>query len=434
MRRLRSLALPVLLTSSSLLGCAGASEPQQSTTPTAQANANTAEPSTPLAGRDPTPGEARALSTAMATAEQLRGVRFQRDVPVRVQTRAEITAFINTQVDDAELAEAATFYVAIGLLDPSVDVRALLLSVMGEQIIGLYDTDAHAMIVREDVLSELAQVIANGGEVLSVQNAMVLVHEYVHALQDQRLGLDVAREVRDARSIDEANAYASLVEGDATLTMLATNMPRGRSLTDLTRTPGLLRSLVAQNAGQSSGTELASAPPIIRVPLLSRYMDGLVYVGARHGHGGFSAINSAFRSPPRTTEQVLHPEASLAMIPVAAMNTPMRIELPAMPQMEAAGWTALDEETLGELELSVFFARGTNTDRNEAAAAGWNGDRIRVYEQHVEGGNHTAFLWYLDWDTEADAIEAEQAATRIGGMNVRREGTRLMLDRGLLPN
>jgi len=368
----------------------------------------------------------------MATAEQLRGVRFERDVPVRVQTRAEITEFINTQVDDAELAEASTFYIAIGLLDPSVDVRALLLSVMGEQIIGLYDTDAHAMIVRDDVLRELAQVIANGGEVLSVQNAMVLVHEYVHALQDQRLGLAVAREVRDARSIDEANAYASLVEGDATLTMLATNMPRGRSLADITRTPGLLRSLVAQNAGQSSGSELASAPPIIRVPLLSRYIDGLVYVGARHGHGGFSFVNSGFRSPPRTTEQVLHPEASLAVVPVAAMNTPMRIELPALPQMEAAGFQALDEETLGELELSVFFARGTNADRNESAAAGWNGDRIRVYEQHAEGGNHTAFLWYLDWDTEADAIEAEQAATRIGGMEVQRDGMRLVLSRGLL--
>ena len=121
------------------------------------------------------------------------------------------------------------------------------------------------------------------------------------------------------------------------------------------------------------------------------------------------------------------------MIPVAAMNTPMPIELPALPQMEAAGWSALDEETLGELELSVFFARGTNAERNESAAAGWNGDRIRVYEQHGEGGNQTAFIWYLDWDTEADAIEAEQAATRIGGMKLRREGTRLVLEQGILP-
>jgi hypothetical protein len=369
----------------------------------------------------------------MQTAERLRGLRFERDVPVRVQTRAEITAFINTQVEEDELAEAATFYVAIGLLDASVDVRALLLSVMGEQIIGLYDTDAHAMIVRDDVLAEITRVVANGGEVLSVQNAMVLVHEYVHALQDQRLGLEVAREVRDARTIDEANAYASLVEGDATLTMLATNMPPGRSLSDITRQPGLLRTLVGQGAGQGAGTELASAPAIIRVPLLSRYMDGLVYVGARHGRGGFPSIDSAFRTPPRTTEQVLHPEASLAALAVEAMRAPMRIELPALPQMEAAGFHALDEETLGELELSVFFARGTNADRNEAAAAGWNGDRIRVYERHVEGGNETAFLWYLDWDSEADAVEAEQAATRIGGMSVRRDGTRLVLERGLMP-
>ena len=162
-------------------------------------------------------------------------------------------------------------------------------------------------------------------------------------------------------------------------------------------------------------------------------MDGLVYVGARHGHGGFHAVDSAFRTPPRSTEQILHPEASLAMIPVQAMVAPMRIELPATPQMDAAGFHALDDETLGELELSVFFARGTNADRNESAAAGWNGDRIRVYERHVEGGTETAFLWHLDWDTEADAIEAEQAATRIGGMTVHREGAHLVLERGLVP-
>ncbi len=428
-----------------LTSCGGAPQPEPAGPHGRRSDTHEPSEEPPLAGRDPSADELEALREAMRIAERLRALRFERPVPVRVQSRADITAFVRSRIDEQELEDARIFYVALGLLAPEVDVRALVIDVMGEQIAGFYDPRRHTMVVRDDMISDLAVLASRGGSILGSQNAMVLVHEYVHALQDQRLGL---RE-DDERSIDEANAYACLVEGDATLTMLGIGLAgSGRSLSDITRVPGLLRSQLATSAEAGpEGSELASAPPILRAPLMSRYLDGLVYAGALHAERGFASVDAAFRNPPSTTEQVLHP----ARYVVGELAAP--IALPPLPAMDAAGYRALDEETLGEVELSVYFAQGSATDRDRSAAAGWDGDRIRVYHRAGTAPSDgsappagdappasSALVWFLAWDDEAEATEAEAAALRVsprasgspaGATTVRRVGRALAITAGL---
>ncbi len=393
----------------------------------------------PLTGRDPDRDETLALREAMRIAERLRSLRFERPVPVRVQSRADIVTFVRDRIEDDELEEARLFYVAIGLLPADVDLRALVIDVMGEQIAGFYDPPRHTMVVREDVMEEMTRVVVRGGTILGTASSMVLVHEYVHALQDQRLGLH-SGEHDDERTIDEANAYAALVEGDATLTMLGVGSleGRGRSLDDLTRQRGLLRSQLSSDAASGPpGSALASAPAILRAPLMSRYLDGLVFTGALHGghdragSSGFRAIDDAFRDPPTTTEQILHPAR------YATGDRPAAIALPALTAMIDAGFVALDDETLGELEMSVFFAQGTGRDRDLDAAAGWDGDRIRVL--HRPSDHALAFVWLTRWDDEREAIDAETAARRVsttittptGPMQVVRQGRAVSISGGL---
>ena len=393
----------------------------------------------PLAGRDPDRDEIAALREAMRIAERLRSLRFARPVPVRVQSRDDITAFVRSRIEEDELEQARLFYTAIGLLPADVDLRALVLSVMGEQIAGFYDPRRHTMVVRDDVMEEMTRLVARGGTILGTPSSMVLVHEYVHALQDQRLGLDEDED--DTRTIDEENAYAALIEGDATLTMLGIGLAgTGRSLEDLTRTPGLLRGQLSEDVEAGpEGSELASAPAILRAPLLSRYLDGLVFVGALHGghdvpRGGFAAIDAAFAAPPTSTEQILHPAR------YASGDRGTRITLPALASLEAAGWQPVDEDTLGELELSVFFAQGGSRDRDRDAAAGWDGDRLRVYRRDTtDRGPTLAFLWLSRWDDERDAADAEAAARNVGAaittpagsMLVQRSGRALSISAGL---
>lgn len=394
----------------------------------------------PLRGRDPDRDEIAALREAMRIAERLRSLRFARPVPVRVQSREDITAFVRSRIEDDELEQARLFYTAIGLLAADVDLRALVLSVMGEQIAGFYDPRRHAMVVRDDVMEEMTRLVARGGTILGTPSSMVLVHEYVHALQDQRLALDEDED--DSRTIDEDNAYAALVEGDATLTMLGIGLAgSGRTLGDLTRTRGLLRAQLSDDVEAGpAGSELARAPAILRAPLLSRYLDGLVFVGALHGghddteRSGFAAIDAAFGAPPASTEAILHPERYVT----AERAAP--IALPALASLASAGWTMVDEDTLGELELSIFFAQGSGHDRDREAAAGWDGDRLRVYRRAEGSGPALAFLWLSRWDDEREAIEAEAAARRVAGtvtatptgmMEVRRVGRAIAITRGL---
>jgi hypothetical protein len=369
-----------------------------------------------LSGRDPDRDEVAALREAMRIAERLRSLRFTRPVPVRVQSRDDITAFVRSRIEDDELEQARLFYTAIGLLPADVDLRALVLSVMGEQIAGFYDPRRHTMVVRDDVMEEMTRLVARGGTILGTPSSMVLVHEYVHALQDQRLALDEDED--DSRTIDEENAYAALVEGDATLTMLGIGLAgSGRTLGDLTRTRGLLRAQLSDDVEAGpEGSELAGAPAILRAPLLSRYLDGLVFVGTLHGghddphRAGFAAIDAAFAAPPTSTEQILHPAR------YASRDRPAPIALPTLASFEATGYAAVDEDTLGELELSVFFAQGSGHDRDRDAAAGWDGDRLRVYRRTatVGAGPPLAFLWLSRWDDEREAADAEAAARRVG--------------------
>ena len=114
--------------------------------------------------------------------------------------------------------------------------------------------------------------------------------------------------------------------------------------------------------------------------------------------------------------------------------------LPPFPELEAAGLAVHDEDTLGELELGVYLAQGTPRDREEAAAAGWGGDRLRVYTR--PGTTETAAVWWLSWDDPREAMEAEAAALRVRDASpaaslprqlVRREGRALLVVRDLDP-
>ncbi len=372
----------------------------------------------PIAGRAPSSGERRAIRPFVETAERVRGLRFLREVPVRVQTGAEITDFVRATMEPEPLERARRFYVALGMLPPDLDVETMLLAVMGEQIVGYYDPERDTMVVRDDILAGLARRGDDPSE--EAESAAVLVHEYVHALQDQHLGLSALLE--GERSIDEDNALASVIEGDATLAMIGTlTDAAGVPLRALTADPARLGALLEAGLGSPRGEALAEAPPIVRVPLLSRYFDGLRLCATIHGASGWSGVDALHRGLPTTTEQVLHPER------LARGERGEPIALPAMPELEAAGWAVLDEDTLGELELSVFLGRGT--DRDRAGGEGWGGDRVRVYVR----GEEQAAVWFTSWDDEAEALEAEQAMRRSprAGERVSRAGRGVLFVAGL---
>jgi hypothetical protein len=383
--------------------------------------------------RTPSLRESRVITELMASAERVRNLHFAHPVPVLVEDRARITEYVATQIEEEELERASIVYTALGLLSADLDVRGLLLRLMGEQVVGYYDADQKHLVVRDDIMRSFAEGKPAEDSNDLTEARIVLVHELVHALQDQNLDLNA--HIHLERDTDASNAFHALVEGDATLAMIGYALEREQvPLHRLTGNPTQVRSFSdVVRRSPLAGSELEQAPAIVRVPLLSAYVDGLSFCASLHGSGGFAAVDRAHSAPPVSTEQVLHPER------FARPDTPTIVKLPDLPELSAAGYELVREDTLGELEMGVYFGQGVSEDEAKRAADGWDGDRIRVYRTE---GAPSAVVWLSVWDTERDAEQAAYAAERVvragpkawqARCSVVRRGSSVLMLRDLAP-
>lgn len=373
-------------------------------------------PAEPTATDRPLSGAERdVMASLQAAAVEVRRLPFLHPVVTRVRNAAAITERLSAQMEEEDLAQASEIYEALGLLPEGTDVRELLEGVLGEQVVGYYDPDTEEMVIRDDVMA----LLLRGGPAAQEPEG-VLVHELVHALQDQHHDLGALYDAE--RTGDASGALRSLIEGDATLAMVVLGA-RADSVQRLSQQIAgnvpTLEEMMVDTAMPQGGMTLSQAPAIVRATLVVPYLAGLGFCTYWASKGGWASIEDQFRSLPESTEQVLHPEKS------ASGERPVAITL---PELEGLGTEVVDEDTLGELELAVYLGQGRTSGVHADAAAGWAGDRIRVYRGGPMG---TAVVWLTLWDDEEEALEAEAAARRVGdgveGHYVRREGSTLVI-------
>ncbi|MGB3049699.1 MAG: hypothetical protein WBB42_01785 [Polyangiales bacterium] len=378
----------------------------------AQATAGVARPATAA--------ERAAVEDLIRAAESVRQLRLRRRVTIEIEDGDAIAESLRSQIEEEEIERARLVYGALGLLDVEEDLYSLFAGVLGEQVIGYYDPETGRLVIRDD---EMAGLAGSFGPEQAQEARLVLVHELVHALQDQRLGL--RESYQEERTADADNAFRAVVEGDATLAMLAEAL-RQQGIPLSAATAGIqqmgdyvdLSTLVR-------GEKLDDAPAILRVTLVAPYLRGLQFVAAVQGRGGWPAVNNAHRRPPATSEQVLHPDKYFAREPAEA------IRIPDNQALLAAGFDRIEEDTLGELELGVYLGQGRASGTYEEAAAGWAGDHLVVYRRNEK----TAVIWWTSWDSESDAREAFAAARSVSpkdaGARVERKGRAVLIVRGL---
>jgi uncharacterized iron-regulated protein len=179
----------------------------------------------------------------------------------------------------------------------------------------------------------------------------VLVHEMVHALQDQHFGLKNLHPTGFDSDADLARA--ALIEGDATYTMielLKKDQPHVLAMLD---------------------TNLETAKNLQNAFL---YGQGARYVKALKEKGGWEAVNAAYKNPPRYTAQVLHPGERISVVDLGP------------------------GKRLGEYELlSRLRVHTDRVTRSETLAADWRGD---CFIQEDRGS-----VWRLAFADDAAASE-----------------------------
>ena len=142
---------------------------------------------------------------------------------------------------------------------------------------GYYDTKKKALFIYDDIKGNYEKG--------------VLVHEMVHALQDQHFGLGKLH--ASTFGTDAEMALAALIEGDATLTMI-----------------------------RLLGKEQPHAAKMLSVPLEKSknlqnaflYAQGARYVQALEKRGGWSAVDMRYPFPPTSTASILHPDERITPV------------------------------------------------------------------------------------------------------------------------
>lgn len=413
------------------LGCGAAlplptSPPPASTTPAAGASATLSPPSSEGLSRLPSPGEERSIAELISETEKIRQLRFKHPVEVRIQDRKAMRRYVSRAIEQEDLVRGRRRYVSLGLLNPALDVRELLESLMEEELVGYYDPKQRLLAVRDDVARALGTRTSGS----DIEWRATVVHELVHALQDQHLGLGAAMEVE--RTTDEDNAFGALVEGDATLAMLGYVAAKaGLTLPQMVGDRAQLEASLGASPERVTGA-LRAAPAIVREPLLFRYRAGAMFAADLFQRGDWEAVNFAHAHLPADTLTVI--DARLFPLRKPAPPTP-RVDLPDLSWLEPRGYRLVDEDVLGSLEFGV--ALGLHEPGVSALVRSWRGDRYAVLEPtSTDAAATDASIWCLRFKSAADARNAER---RISGLpdatgaarRVLQEGLMLLVARGL---
>ncbi len=332
--------------------------------------------------------------------EATRGMKFKRPVRVKITDKKGLIDYIHKREQKTETPERRTrdeqVAKMLGLIPPEMDLHAVLEKLLESQVGGFYDPGTDTFYLMEAFSGDLARCI--------------LSHELIHALDDQYFDLDKnlkdLREETDAGFADHALAEGSAYAGGKEWMAL--------HLQSLDR-----EALLKADDLLSGG--LDDAPPFLWLPLLGSYLRGEGFLvrtaGVNIAMKGAKVedIKQAFEHPPRSSEQILHPEKYW---------DPKTLDEPRAVAIDASklqlGWKALGEDTLGEMMLALVT---TPTEKRpkfdpknplsvlgiqytNKAAEGWGGDRALLLEK----GDARALWLVTVWDTPEDAKEFRDAA------------------------
>ncbi|HEX6306938.1 MAG TPA: hypothetical protein VFZ69_02055 [Longimicrobiales bacterium] len=347
---------------------------------------------------DSPPELARSVERLIPDLERISGLDRRETLRVRWQSRDEARAYVAARLEHElppeELESLRRTYVALGLLADTLDLRALLLDLYTEQVLGYYAP------------TERTLFIVSGAEADEVQ---VIAHELVHALQDQHTNLDSL--VAPDRGNDRQTAAHAALEGHAMLVMITLLAERaaGRTVDPVSLQPPALDQEEAMAAQEAEFPVFRRAPRIVRETLLFPYIEGAAFV---HALWRSRAPLPRYPAPldslmPQSTEQVMDPEDHF----IRERDEPMSVPLDAAP----AGWRVLRDDELGQLEMGIFLAHHLD-DAARAAAEGWEGDRYALLEAPAGG---EALDWTSLWETPAHADRFAAAVARTAGLTDR---------------
>ncbi len=285
---------------------------------------------------------------------RLRDLEFREPVRLEVIDAERARRLLGppeTPESSSDLRAREEAYRALGALPPGVDLAQALASLRARELVGVYVSREKTLFVRQ----EFATTDGEG--------SLIVLHEMVHALQDQHFPRTFALLGELRHQEDLVTAITSVLEGDATLaTLYGHESGGGRELPIAEHERDLMLAELRRSAAGSS------VPLLLRASLVFPYAHGTVHAARTFAAEGNAGLDRSLEDPPLSSRDVL-----------AGSREPVEfVELPLEQigrDVRAHGCEPGHHDVAGALRIGVLF-EAHGAELPAPLPLEWRGDRF----------------------------------------------------------
>jgi hypothetical protein len=269
---------------------------------------------------------------------------------------------------------------ALGLLPKGLDLIETYLNAFMKVVRGLYDPKSKTLFI--------ANWIDSRGQ------EQTLLHEMVHALQDQYFDLEAYLDQSGRESFDSQFARNSLIEGEATaLTLNYTLEDQGQDFTRLVNIAkwaqlnNLFEATAAKAFGRNSALhDVMNFPYVYGAAFLQKYVKAY----------GWAGLSNLYLHPPTSTRQIIHPAYFFPR-----RRKLLNVQIEDLSRGPLSSCRKVWGTVLGEYGWTLALRQYLPENEAWRATRGWMGDCTQVYE--TEGSGRLILVGYLIFDNENSA-------------------------------
>lgn len=309
------------------------------------------------------------VARSMARIERMRGLEFNKTVPVEIISRSEYREDQPFEVNGTESRWNNQVWEGLLLVGEDRNISTVFEQAYGSAVLGYYSPKDDRIVI-----------VSNSDEPKIDRGT--LVHELVHALQDQQFGLGESPDTQDAQL-----ARNGVVEGEANVIEERYQQRCDGNWSCISTTPSF----------GGGGNIDRGVLTVITYP----YIVGPSFVEAIEDRGGWDAVDALYAEYPTSTEQVSTPSQYPDERPVNV----------TVEDRSSADWDRFDTDpvadTVGQASIQVMLQRNDagSGGYTGPASEGWDGDSLVPYRNDGQYG----YVWELAWETPEDAREFREA-------------------------
>jgi len=336
-------------------------------------------------------------------------VKFEPKLITKKDLSKYLAEKLANKESDRNIEQQKKLWGYLGVINSSSNFKKNLISSYSNSIEGMY--------VQED--KKLYYIMNDDDDKMKLYNPfspnIVIIHELVHALQDQR-GYLKEEDQSNLISDDISSARKAVIEGGATYVSYSImsdylhekEKTYGKRISvegnnkdihlDYESVMLESSSLIYDNLKNSNGDELIYELTIFP------YVSGGKFMKYAYDNGGWDEVNKVYTHMPVSTEQIIHPEKYFLF----------RDDPVTMPQRDYSflldkGGSLVTEGVFGEFGLYTYIGKFQNRLYARTASAGWGNDHYCLYSR----GGHLLFVSESAWDSQQDGEEFLQTIKKV---------------------